>query len=278
MVHNPLAVSNIAWNSEESQDIATIMQNHGVFALEVAPGKLFDTPLNASPEDVQSIIKFWALYDIKIVAMQGLLYGQNNLTLFGDRTETIAFQAYMKSMIQLASMLKIGPLVYGAPRTRQPGMITFDQAKERAAEVFYPLAEYAFERGCSISFEPNSSAYGCNFGTCLQQVISLVEEINHPGFGLQIDTGNFSMENDDYNILDQAIPLCHHFHLSAPHLSNLEKNDNVRFRLLQAALNGSYCGHISIEISTSAAGGNALAIDNVLRMIKAETRLATCPS
>ena len=77
-----LAISNIGWHPHEEIAVAGIMRDMNVKGVEIAPTKVWDSPLAASDAEVKDYRQFWESRRIQIVAMQSLLFGRSDLTIF----------------------------------------------------------------------------------------------------------------------------------------------------------------------------------------------------
>ena len=53
-----LAISNIAWETFEDETIATMLKRFGINAIDIAPGKYFPEPANATDEEITGV-KNW---------------------------------------------------------------------------------------------------------------------------------------------------------------------------------------------------------------------------
>lgn len=264
-----IAVSNIAWTADEDAAVARLLSGRGVRAIEVAPARLFADPASAADRDIQAARSFWADHGISLVSMQALLFGGPNLTVFGDAAQRQAFTDYMTRIIVLAGKLGCGPLVFGSPKARLRGALPFGEACERAAELFRPLAAVAADHGCVLSFEPNAAGYGCDFVNRIGEAASLARLVDHPGFRIQLDTGNFSMEGDSLADLREALPLVAHFHASSPHLEPLSAGDGT-LRAILAEVAGVYEGHVTIEMRKQDGGSNVEAVAAALDVLAGE--------
>src|SRR4029077_18806515 len=101
---------------------------------------------------------------------------------------------------------------------RRKGDLSAEEADRRAVEIFRPLAEFAQEHGCWFCFEPNASAYGCDYVRTIAEATALAVRVDHPAFRVQLDVGNFMMEGDRIDDVRAAAPLIGHCHASAPNL------------------------------------------------------------
>src|SRR4051812_46579534 len=111
-----LAISNIAWPSGDDAVVAPLLVEHGAEGVELAPTKVWPRPLEASAAEVRAYRAWWERRGLRLVALQALLFGRPDLTLFGDPATRRRTVDYLKGMISLAAALGAGPLVFGAPR------------------------------------------------------------------------------------------------------------------------------------------------------------------
>lgn len=131
-----IAISNIAWHSHEEESIATVMQELGVKGVEIAPTKVWQSPLAASDSEVTSYRNFWESKGIQIVAMQALLFGRPELTIFQNAEKRKETFEYLCGMIILASKLGIKNLVFGSPKNRIIGNMDINEVEKLAISFF----------------------------------------------------------------------------------------------------------------------------------------------
>ena len=55
-----LAISNIAWDTSEDEEIAEMLKRYGVDAIDIAPGKYFPEPDKATDEEIVRVKHWWA--------------------------------------------------------------------------------------------------------------------------------------------------------------------------------------------------------------------------
>jgi len=247
-----LAISNIAWKKEEDPQIIEIMHDLGISALEVAPTRFWEEPLKASAEEVLKVRRFWEEQGIGIVAMQALLFGRPELTIFEDpriREQTLQ---YLFEIIRLAKNLGCGVLVFGSPKNRKVRGMPKEEVRRIAGDFFGRLGDESAKHGVWFCLEPNPPEYGCDFITTTQEGIDFVKDTNKDGLGLNFDLGGATMNKEPLEqVLPKAAPVMCHFHISAPNLIPItegEVNHNLAAKLLKEI---GYNRFVSIEMRSS---------------------------
>ncbi|MEY3826102.1 MAG: hypothetical protein RLZZ148_916 [Cyanobacteriota bacterium] len=96
-----IAISNIAWQIEEEPAIANLLQQLNIKGVEIAPTKIWQNPLTATDAEIKKYREFWQGYGIEIVAMQALLFGRNDLTIFESKEKRQATLSYLYIFIKL---------------------------------------------------------------------------------------------------------------------------------------------------------------------------------
>lgn len=260
-----IAISNIAWQLEEEETIANIMQSFNIEGVEIAPTKIWNNPLNASDEEIKSYRDFWGSKNIKIVALQALLFGRNDLTIFDDNNIRKATLDYLKGIIELGSKLGARVLVFGSPKNRNIGNLTIEEAQIIAQEFFYNLGEFAFQNGVIFCIEPNPTIYNCNFVTNSQEGLELVMKVNSKGFGLHLDSAamTLSEENIEPALRNSLDKLCH-FHISEPYLGQVGDNQVNHPIFAQTLSSLNYPHWKSIEMKAQHPHDNVSAVTKAL--------------
>ncbi|RYD84829.1 MAG: sugar phosphate isomerase/epimerase, partial [Verrucomicrobiaceae bacterium] len=113
-----LAISNIAWTSEEDAAAYELLSNFGVRALEIAPARLFQNPALASEEEVEKALEPIRAAGLSIVAFQAILFGKPELTVFETKDVRLALIDYLGGLAKTAAACGARPLVFGAPKNR----------------------------------------------------------------------------------------------------------------------------------------------------------------
>lgn len=251
-----LAVSNIAWDPAEDDAIGRILRDSGVSSVEIAPTKYWPAPALPTADQTADLRRRWEDHGQTIVALQSLLFGRPELSIFGAPAAATA--ELLTRILEIAAGLGAGPLVFGSPRNRDRGDRSFDQAVDEAARFFRPLAKTAHDLGVVIGFEPNPTAYACNFANTVAEALAVVEAVDRPGFGLHLDLGILHINGEDPA---EAVRLARsrmvHVHISEPKLAAVP-DSAVDHRAAASALrDAGWTGSVSIEMRGDSDGKNA---------------------
>ena len=252
-----LAASNIAWPRHLAAEALAVLERAGIGGLEAAPGLLFDGDWT----DVDSAVARATRADlevrrIEVPALQGILFGQEHLRLFGDRTSRDGLADHLVNMGRLAQGLGAGVLVFGAPRNRVRGDLGERAALDRAVDFFRHVGERLAALGVTLTIEPLPRAYGCDFIHTVQEAAELVERTGSSGIGLQLDVGSLSMADESPDsLIPDVVHILKHVHASEPHLQVLgegEASEGGWHRAVGGALErAGYDGWVSAEMRAS---------------------------
>ncbi|MGZ8158939.1 MAG: sugar phosphate isomerase/epimerase family protein [Methylobacter sp.] len=214
-----LAISNIAWDTEEDEEIAKLLSRYGVDAIDVAPGKYFPDPINATDEEVAQVKRWWAERGIEITGMQALLFGTVGLNVFGSAEVQEAMLGHLTAVCRIAAGLGATRLVFGSPKNRDRNGLSDEQVSEIAVPFFRRLGDIAQSYGVVICLEPNPTCYGANFMITSAETAQVVEQIAHPAIRMQLDTGALAINGEDpATVLQNSAALIGHIHASEPDL------------------------------------------------------------
>jgi sugar phosphate isomerase/epimerase len=214
-----LAISNIAWPTDQDELVAKVLRDEGVEGIEIAPTKWWPNPLLATKQEINDRRGYWEDRGFSIVAAQSLLFGKGELQLFGDAGTQQALRNYLMAIIDLCGSLGAGPLVFGSPKNRKRGDLLVEDANRIASSFFGSLAGYAHQCGTCLSLEANPPYYGADFMTTVAEVMDVVRAVDHPGVRLQIDTACMNYVNDLPGTLEKwESSFIAHFHVSEPNL------------------------------------------------------------
>lgn len=243
-----LAMSAIAWEPPDDDAAARILSAHGFSGVELAPTKIFAHPDAATGAGIAACRNAWDKRGLRIVAMQALLFGRPDLTVFGDTRE--ATLTYLSNVVRLGGRLGAAALVFGSPRNRARGSLSMSQAWPRAVEFFRRLGAVAAEAGTCLCIEPNPPRYGADFILDSEEALRLVEEVSSPGFGLHLDAACAQLAGEDFPARIRASArMLRHLHISEPDLAPVRAGGTVDLSAIAAALRDiSYAGHVSVEM------------------------------
>lgn len=261
-----LAISQIAWNAAEEPRIADSIAAHGFTGVEVVPGRM-PAP-EASDSQVVAARAFWESRGIGIVAMQALLFGHPELTIFGPAETRRRTRDHLSSIIRLGGRLGAKALVFGSPKNRARGAMPLDQAQAIAVDFFGELGAIAAAAGTCLCLEPNPPQYGADFCTDSIEALQLVERVASPGFGLHLDSACALLAGEQLAPRIRASAhVLRHVHVSEPQLGPVGPGGTADLPALGAALREiDYGGFVSIEMKASPEG-NAAAVERALRHV-----------
>lgn len=214
-----LAISNIAWDVLEDEEISQLLCGYDIDAIDVAPGKYFPDPAYARDEDVTCVKAWWAERGIEITGMQSLLFGTLGLNIFGTAEVQDAMLKHLASVCRIGAGLGASRLVFGSPKNRDRSGLSDQEAMDVAVPFIRRLGDIAESYGILICLEPNPPCYGANFMTTSAEAARFVGQVDHPAIKMQLDTGTLTINGEDaFCGLDSYAHLIGHVHASEPDL------------------------------------------------------------
>ena len=257
-----LAVSNIAWERDDDDRVAELLRREKVEAIEIAPTKWRERPLDATPAEIIAFRREWADRGLRIVSMQALLFGRADLQLFGETRR--AMSDYLRRMIDFGGAVGAHALVFGSPKNRTRGSLSTSDATQIAADFFRPLGAHAAELGVTLCIEANPPEYGCDFLTTTAEAVALCDVIDSPGIAINGDLGGMTMSGDDPRAtIASAARWLGHFHASEPQLAEIGTTADHASAAAGLADIG-YGRWVSIEMR----GGGVSAVERAVSYVK----------
>lgn len=248
-----LAVSNIAWNQHDDPEVLSLLKRYGVGGIEIAPTKIWPDWSGATQKAALTYAQHLQDKGFVIPSMQAILYGKPDLQIFGDAKSHHALYEHMALVADIAEAFDAKVLVFGAPKNRDRGDLTEDEAFVRAVPVFQRLGEICHMRGVTLGLEANPAAYGCNFITSVKESAALVQAVDSPGFALHIDTGGMHVAQEDgANEIRKAGNLIRHVHISEPSLGHFHQHKINHMEHAVALEAAFYMSWLSIEMRAEA--------------------------
>lgn len=239
-----LAISNIAWDQKNDEEIYCYMKQLGIEGLEIAPTRIFpDKPYERLEE-----AKIWkrdlALnYGFEIPSMQSIWYGRKE-KLFGSSEERQILIDYTKKAIDFAEVIGCKNLVFGCPKNRN---VPDGQNSSQAVTFFKEIGDYAYMHHTVIGMEANPTIYNTNYITDTVAAIDLIKQTNSKGFLLNLDLGTMIQNKEEIKKLEGNVSLINHVHISEPGLKPI-KERILHKELYNLLSSETYNGFISVEM------------------------------
>jgi len=244
-----LSISNIAWDLDEDEAVAEILQDLGVGGVEIAPTKIWPQPLAASDREIAAYRAFWKSRGIRIVAMQSLLFGRPDLTIFQSAEKRVETLDHLEGIIRLGNKLGAHALVFGSPKNRRVETLSQGEIDRIALPFFQQIGEVALRNELTFCIEPNAPLYECDYVQTSREGLELVRSVDSEGFRLHLDAAAMTLCGEEIEeALSDSLPLMSHFHVSEPHLSPIGSGavDHRRFAAVLRKL--KYPNWVSIEM------------------------------
>jgi len=263
-----LAISNIAWNSNENSSVIDVLKELSVDSIEVALPILFSDLIEANDFEIDNVKKYWQINGIKIVAVQALLFGKPELLVFDSKVQKQTIE-YLERVMYISGKLGASKLVFGSPKNRNVIGLNKAEAMEMATDFFSVLAELAVKNNVVVCIEPNAVQYDCNFITNTQEAFELVERVSHAGCRIHLDTGVMHLNNEDpEKSIQLALPYLSHFHISEPFLGRITDNTIDHKTISKTLKFLHYDGYISIEMKKQIYESNTGNIRECLKFVR----------
>ncbi|MCK0512770.1 sugar phosphate isomerase/epimerase family protein [Aromatoleum buckelii] len=231
-----LAISNIAWDVSENEDVVKLLNRFHIDAIDIAPGKYFPDPGKATEAEIVTVKRWWAERGIEITGMQALLFGRAGLNVFGAPEVKDALLEHLAAVCRIAAGLGASRLVFGSPKNRDRSGLSDEQALDEAVGFFQRLGDVALAQGVVMCLEPNPPCYGANFMTSSTETAHVVNSVGHGAIRMQLDTGALTINRESAEaVLADSAHLIGHVHASEPDLVPLG-DCGTDHRLLHEAL------------------------------------------
>jgi len=263
-----IAISNIAWNPENDDEVVRLMSRYNIEGLEIAPTKIWPRPLEATAAELDDVKTTWRKRGYPIIALQSLLFGRPDLTLFDGEQNRSAMADYLRGIISIAGRLDAGALVFGSPKNRIAGDRSVQEVNSIAARFFREMAEWAASCNTCFCLEPNPGEYGCDYVQTVSEALELIRAIDHPGLRLNLDTGIMTMNGEPLaETIETALPYIGHLHLSEPNLGIVGNGSVDHAEIAYLLRKNDYRGWVSIEMRSGSGTSDSAAIDTALSTV-----------
>lgn len=264
-----ISISNIAWETEQDDEIKNILADQDIHYIDVAHSKYFNSPSDLKKSDIEHIKKKWNLCDISIYGMQSLMYGTQDLNMFGSKSCQNKMLLHLKDVCYIAENLGARKLVFGSPRNRDRSTVPTSQVEEIAVNFFNQLGDIAKFHQVTICLEPNPTCYNSNFMTNSYETHHIVEKTNHPNIKMQLDIGAMMLNSEPiFQTIEKIKNQIHHIHISEPKLAPLNINNSFHISAAQAISKLIPELPLTIEMLTSSKNSAPKEIIDAITVIK----------
>lgn len=245
-----LAISNLAWNNEDSELIFSHLKQLNINNIEGVLTKLelWDKM------SLDILLDFKRKLDsngILIPSLQSLFYNVNCKNISDENT----FINHFEKIIEYSKVLSVEVLVFGSPSLRKK----VDKWEESLSRVFIMLDNLLENTGIEISIEPNSKIYGGDYFFSISEIVSFIKQNNLKNIKTMIDTHNVILEGlnpiSEFNTYYEYI---NHIHISENNLSPI-KNINFHLDFSNEIKKMNYNKIVTYEV---------ISCDNILESIK----------
>lgn len=261
-----LAISNIAWDVDEDEQVAELLRHYDINAIDIAPSKYFPDPQGTSSADILKVKQWWSDRGFEITGMQSLLFGLTGLNLFGTESAQEAMLKHLGAVCRIGGELGATRLVFGSPRNRDRSGLSDDEALSKAVAFFRRLGDTAAAEGVWICLEPNPVCYGANFMTTSAETGRVVEAIAHPAIRMQLDSGAVTInEEDSEEVVSAWAHLIGHVHASEPELAPIGDRSANHVSLARSLAKHLPNAIVSIEMVATSHEPHLISIERALK-------------
>jgi sugar phosphate isomerase/epimerase len=217
-----LALSNFAWDTQESEETFDTLKKIGVTSIEGVLSKL------NSWEELSNndIIEYKSLLDsqgISISSLQSLFYGVKCDSILDEDI----FINHFSKLIEYSKLLSVKVLVFGSPSLRKKST-GWDKL---LPSIFKKLDTLLDGTGIQISIEPNSKIYGGEYFFTVPEIIDFITLNGLKNIKTMIDTHNIILEDSDpIKEFENNYEYINHIHISEKNLSPIiNSNFHLKF-------------------------------------------------
>lgn len=243
-----LAVSNLAWPARQDNAAFDLLASLGVQGVEVAPTKL--APWNElTATHLSEFRNKLGSAGLVVSSLQAILYGLDRPQLLGDEAQFQLMRDHLTMVADIAARLGGRAMVFGSPRNRLRGITADGDAWRIARDRLRIIAENVANAGAVVGIEPVPAAYGGDFLGSWRDVLRMVQDVDHAGVRVHLDTACVMLGGDS---IDEAVIAAKdcltHFHAAEPQLVSFYAPVADHAAAAVALKTAHYDGWISIEM------------------------------
>lgn len=232
------------------EDAIRLARDVGYQGVEIAPYTIAETVDRIAPARRDAIRAAAEQAGIEIIGLHWLLVGPKNVHLTtADAAVRQRTQQYFLDLIRLCADLGGNRMVIGSPKQRNiEAGSTFEQAWERAKELFRGLLPLAEETGVALCLEPLARTE-TDFVYTVAQGVRMVDEIDHPNFRVHIDVKAMCDEGRPLDeIIRGAAGKVGHFHVNDANRNGPGWGDTDYAPIVRGVRDIGYDDYASVEV------------------------------
>ncbi len=181
------------WN--EWQRICDYVADVGYDGIEIAPFTFANDVNEISSETRADIRRIAEEVGLEVIGLHWLLVGPKDVHLTtADRATRERTAQYLVDLTNCCADVGGTRMIFGSPKQRNlEDGTTYQQAFDRAREVFEKVLPVLADRGVTLCMEQLSPAE-TNFCDTAARTVELIDAIGHPNFQLILDTKAMAQE------------------------------------------------------------------------------------
>ena len=264
-----IAISNIAWDVVMDEEVSEVLCTSGVSYIDIAPSKYFSHPSEVSEDELLKVKEYWIQKGIEPLGMQSLLFGTQDLNVFGNLAVQDKLLSHLSDICHIGSILGATKLVFGSPKNRNRSHYSDQQAAKKAIDFFIRLGDVAKSKNVVVCLEPNPTCYQSNFMTNSLDTARIVEAIDHDNIRMQLDIGAMCINAERASdTIRRVAHLIHHIHISEPQLAPLDITNPYHKEAAEAIQSFVPRMPVSIEMLTTNIATAIHEIESSIQVVK----------
>lgn len=216
-----LAVSNFAWNYDESKDTFDFFKEIGIENVEIVLTKFKPWSELTKIEilEYKNQLKNWGVNPLSIQS----LFFNVNCTI----NDVDVVVNHFKRLIDYSEILGTKILVFGSPSLRKK----IDGFETNLSKIFKDVDDYLSDKNVNVVIEPNMSSYGGEYFITVSEIVEFIKSNDLKNIKTMIDTHNIILENGNPIVdIEEFFDYINHIHISEPGLSCIkEKSFHIDF-------------------------------------------------
>jgi len=243
-----LSVSNLAFGPELRVEAYERLAAAGVEGVEVALTRLgaWDA---LTPAVCRAEAGALAAAGLQASSLQAIYFGRPEAQLLGDEAGFDIMLQHTRRIAEFAEALAATVAVFGAPKNRNLGDRSLEEALALGEERFRKLGEAVRPHGLTIGIEPVPAHYGGDFLPSAEEVTAMVRRVDHPNIRLHLDTGCVMLGGGDIaEAIRAGADVLAHMHAAEPGLAGFAAPVSPHQAAADALRDSAYGGWVAIEM------------------------------
>ena len=170
-------------------------------------------------------------YGIKVSSSQAVFY-KKNLNIL-NKLQFSKNYNHLLRVIKICEKIGIPNIIFGSPMNRKKNQLLKKEADRNFSLILKKIDKILYKKKINFLIEPNAKYYKCDYLNTVNEVLNLLKANKFKKIFINLDTGNFLLENDKIFLNKSDKKYFKNFQVSEKNLTVLSNNTIKHKKILK---------------------------------------------